>query len=694
MLTSPKPWSGGKECLPRSSRFGLAVVVLEIAACAAGVNSPAGTGLSTSIVLTQVPADARHASRNFADTEVVSTDWFEGSRVVKVSPDGEVSVLTKGFHSACDPAVSFDGRRILFAGKKDRKSHWSIWETGVEGENPRQITKEQCDCRHPIYLSSLFTLDSPEPWFTVLYARCNETFNEQGTAVSSSLYSVKLDGQEPRRVTLNPNGDTDPVLTMDGRVIYAGWRHLRALGAGRSRLSLFSINIDGTDQELYGAEQGKRLQRMPCATEGGTIVFVESDVALGDGAGQLGSVRESRPFHSYREVTDDTNFAYLYPSPLRGNTILVSRRSNAGQSDSGVFALDLDTGRAELVFDSPDFHDVQARILRPQPVPDGRSTVVNTDFNTGTLYALNLYEADELLLAGLAPGCIERVRVIEGVPGLTGAGAAPRGDAKGQTNSPRVSAFGRRILGEAPVEKDGSFHLLVPADIPIELQALDADGLALATCQWIWVKQRENRGCIGCHEDHELVPENIYAMAVQRPSSKLTPPPERRRSVAFREHILPILQAKCASADCHGGRQTPLRMVLQPGDSSEKNVRGIYEALLAGETTGETARNSGSSLCKYVEPGRARTSFLIWQLFGRDSSRPWDRLAGPLHTNRKIMKMPPPYTAPSLSDEEFRLFVEWIDLGAAWEAPPKPAAASVKQAPKTSLPAVERSGGM
>ena len=36
---------------------------------------------------------------------------------------------------------------------------------------------------------------------------------------------------------------------------------------------------------------------------------------------------------------------------------------------------------------------------------------------------------------------------------------------------------------------------------------LDADGMGLRSCTWIWVRNNEPRGCIGCHEDGELTPD-------------------------------------------------------------------------------------------------------------------------------------------------------------------------------------------
>ena len=43
-----------------------------------------------------------------------------------------------------------------------------------------------------------------------------------------------------------------------------------------------------------------------------------------------------------------------------------------------------------------------------------------------------------------------------------------------------------------------------------DVELLDEAGMALRSCGWIWVRNRETRGCIGCHEDGERAPENRF----------------------------------------------------------------------------------------------------------------------------------------------------------------------------------------
>jgi hypothetical protein len=223
-------------------------------------------------------------------------------------------------------------------------------------------------------------------------------------------------------------------------------------------------------------------------------------------------------------------------------------------------------------------------------------------------------------------------------------------------------------LGDVPVEEDGSFQIEVPADTPVQLQTLDEQGMALRSCGWIWVKHREPRGCIGCHEDPELTPENRFVQAVQRPAVKLTLPPDRRRTVDFRRDVMPIVRGKCGR--CHDGEGTELALTEEPVGGFNR----AYASLLVTEEGGggqQSAVSGGQSALnrvvgKYIHPGQARTSPLIWRLYGRNTSRPWDASYDP----GQRYAGHPPREAEQLTEDEKATFVEWIDLGALWDGIP------------------------
>jgi hypothetical protein len=247
---------------------------------------------------------------------------------------------------------------------------------------------------------------------------------------------------------------------------------------------LFGINLDGTDYALFAPDHGFAM-RMPMVTSKRIAVFVESAPSASDGAGRLAAVSLRRSLHSHRVIAEGL---FHSPSALPDGSLLVSKRG----ATHGIYRLNPDGGRLEPVFDDPNWHDVQARVVAPRDEPDGRSSVVDETVATAKLYCLSVYTTT---VTALKPGAARNVRVL---------------------------ADGTGALGEVALEDDGSFNIELPANTPVRLQLLDAKGRTLETTPWIWTKNKENRGCIGCHEDGERVPENRLPTALTKPSAQLS----------------------------------------------------------------------------------------------------------------------------------------------------------------------------
>jgi len=601
------------------------------------------------LLLTQIPVTVPDGAASLAVSSTPQPE-LDGARVVLLQPDGAVRVLSEGFRAAVDPDLSFDARTVLFAGRKEAGSRWRVYEVGLDGQELRAITPGDLDARSPIHVSTLFTLDSPEPWFTTVFVGTEASSAGPGIRNSLpvwNLYNIKLNGGELRRLTWTPHSSQDPFQMWDGRVVYAAdYRALEPVDAPCCQ-GLFGIHIEGADMERFGAEGGQAFQRMPCATDGGLVVFIESATPSADGSGQLACVTQRRPHVEYRRLTRDADRVYSHPYPWKANTLLVSSRLANGSEAWALWTYDADILKGELLHADPRFHELQARYVRPRPRPDGHSTVVNMAATNGTMYGLNCYTANSRLASGIRTGEVKRVRFIEGVLAATGGGG-----------------LSRRLVGEAPVEPDGSFNVEVPASTPLLLQSLDERGLALATCGWIWVQPKETRGCIGCHEDPERIPENAYVLALRRPSTRLTLPPTARRTVTFRDQIAPLLREQCALADCHGGHDSPLQLDLAAARPHPANHERAYRLLLA-----PAAASSEATSRPYVTPGRARTSPLVWHLFGTNTARAWDRNATAAARPAVGAKlMPPANSGRVLRPEEIHTIVQWIDLGAPYDA--------------------------
>jgi hypothetical protein len=75
-----------------------------------------------------------------------------------------------------------------------------------------------------------------------------------------------------------------------------------------------------------------------------------------------------------------------------------------------------------------------------------------------------------------------------------------------------------RVLGDVPLESDGSLFVRLPADVPIVLDLIDADGRVVAGQRTpFWVRPGETRGCVGCHEAPDTTPPNVRPRAVLDP---------------------------------------------------------------------------------------------------------------------------------------------------------------------------------
>jgi Hydrazine synthase alpha subunit middle domain/WD40-like Beta Propeller Repeat len=603
------------------------------------------------IIYTRVPLDAAQWFGDARAEGMITSDFYEGAQLVLLTQKEEFRVFTPGFQSACDPDVSFDGKRVLFSGKKKEQDNWNIFEADLAGGSIKQITSGFGNCRSPKYMSTFYTIVAPGPWYTLTFTsdESNE-LSEYGKLKSTNIYSCKLDGTGIQRLTYNPSHDFNPMMMQDGRILYSSWQRNLAQHGNKGRINFFSINSDGTDVALFN-RQGKIIKHMAAITPDDLVVFIENDSLPWDGAGTLGGIETRRFLKSYRPITAEPGL-YHSPSPLPDGRVLVSRRPADNSGNHDVFILEPKNGTIEPIISDQRFHLLQAVAVVEKRIPDGRSSVVNEKDPNGQFFCLDIRISDDEKFSTNIMEDARKVRFIEGVPGTS---------EKGEMGA----LLNKRILGEAEIKPDGSFFAEVPANIPVKVQIIDDNGMSLKSGSWIWVRNHEPRGCIGCHEDPELVPQNRMVDAVTRKPLRLTMPPARRRTVSFHDNLLPVVEKHCSTASCHGEGSNHA-IYLPAVKSSEENSRSLYETL--------TAASSGKApgTGDYVHPGMARTSPLIWHIMGKNTSKKWDSTY--LETYNKTDQGP-----GLLTPEEIRMFIEWIDLGAHWKGPVPPEKTQAEQ---------------
>lgn len=557
---------------------------------------------SESILVAEIPAPALASVSSANALEPLPSD---GARLVLVT-GGKRRVISRGFAGAADPDVSFDGRRILFAGKQTKTDPWCVWEMNADGSGLRKITCGAAGARHPIYQTTVYTITPTdvEPWKQIAFVgEDQDERDEAGAAPHTSLWSCKIDGTALRRLTFNLSNDVDPVILPDGRMVYAAWLTGAFPRSGDGRAALVGVNEDGTDYQVYAGTDGLRVKRAPVPTSDGRVVFVEAEQPAADGAGRLASVSQVRPLHSYASLTTAADGRFRAPSALPDGRVLVSWRADTPQSQFAVHRFDPSTRTHEQVFVDKGWHAVSARLVAPRPEPDARSSVVRDDDPQATIFtvSVDIHDLGDRLPAGTA----KTLRVIEGVAAGPGRAASTR------------------ILGEVPIAADGSYQVKIPANTPVRLQTLDADGLALRTSAWLWGRNHDAQGCVGCHEDPERTPPNHLMKAITSAAPVLDAPPDKRRTPSYAA-LAPIVTARCVP--CHGEKGSAPRL-----------------------------DGPAASLSSYLTPGAARTSPLVWHLVGRSTARPWDDATTP------VKPWPEGGTKPT--DGEVRAFIEWIDLG-------------------------------
>ncbi|HOJ59759.1 MAG TPA: hypothetical protein PK878_05700 [bacterium] len=587
--------------------------------------------------------------------------YVDGCQIVRlacVAGRMEIVPLTHDFLSACDPAVSFDGQSILFAGKRRAGDTWQIWRMDRDGGNPIQLTQSPSDCVSPLFVGALFHLNDVQPTLQIIYVN-HEPDGRCGSG--PSLYALDGDGQNPKRITFNPGGGFDPDVLPTGRIVFSSWNHPIFDPGKPGLMGLLVVSNDGTDlMPYYGMHEPPTFKTMVRVSfYDDRVYFIESNDSPWLGGGDIAYVSRRRPLCTYTVLSPGGPGVYHSPCPLPDGGLLASFREDREDSLFRIFRVSPKTGeRLEEIASLANSHLLDTQVLAPHPPVKGRSTVVNLQKDTGVFYGLNVYCSNRPGAELLAPGSIKRIRVIEGLPGRSSS-VIPLGPLMGNSTGPETSnpAILRRIVGIAPVEADGSFHIEVPAQIPLTFQLLDETGMArMSQNVWTWVMPNEKRGCIGCHEDRELAPPNKMVQAVTKPAVRLTLPPERRRTVDFLQDLQPLIQMKCSGTACHSPGGAPPQLDVdtliskRPGDIP---ISAAYDTLLS-PIPGRNGEH-------YVIPGQARESALIWHLMGAKPDNPTPNAP---YTSR-VTLMPP---EQPLAEVERTLFIEWIDLGALWNS--------------------------
>ncbi len=213
-----------------------------------------------------------------------------------------------------------------------------------------------------------------------------------------------------------------------------------------------------------------------------------------------------------------------------------------------------------------------------------------------------------------------------------------------------------RILGDVPVEADGSAHFRVPPDRAVYFQLLDENRMELRRMRsFISFQPGEQRACAGCHESRGVAPRpcaDPLAAALPPPTPLL--PPWGDRPVSFLRDIQPILDRHCVV--CHSGLK-PAGDLDYFGGLTEWSSQ--YEKMW-GEVPGygfnrafETINRA--QLVAIAEPNLQDASITPVLAYGAHKSKLFVTLSQAPHTERV-----------ALSPEERLRLTMWMDANAPY----------------------------
>jgi hypothetical protein len=400
--------------------------------------------------------------------------YMSGARIVAFNPEKAASfkVMTKDFYSACFPEISFDGRFMLFSAQQKAGDPWQIWEMELDDLKSRKIRSSDEDCTDPAYL----------PGRRLVFSKL--TVNDT-VGAAHCLFTCNLDGSGLTQITFSPQTNFATTVLKDGRLLTLS----RSLLPETGTPVLTVMRPDGTKADLfYGAERTSFLLSKANETTDGRIVFIETDKG-NIKADNVISISYNRPLHTRVNISSGINGEFNYVLPANPDKFLVSFR----RSDSENFALyvfdPIKKRLGETIFSDPQYSILDVAEVKEHERPKELPSEVDMQVKTGLLLCQNInfitpsFQADA-----------------------------------GQPKAGKIEVLGvDTTYGIVQVEEDGSFYFKVMADTPFRIRTIDDKGNVInGPCSWLWLRPNERRGCVGCHEDPELAPENRVALAVSK----------------------------------------------------------------------------------------------------------------------------------------------------------------------------------
>ena len=524
--------------------------------------------------------------------------------------------------SVRDPEVSFDGEKIIFSLRESIENDYRIAEINSDGTGLHWLTKANAASDlDPLYLpdGGIMFSSSRE----TKYCMCNRH-------IMANLFRMDGDGANVNQLGFSTLFEGHSALLNDGRIVYDRWEYVdRNFGDAQG---LWTVFPDGTKHAIYYGNNTNSPGGIidPRAIPGSNLLLCIFSSCHDRPWGALAVIDRSKGVDGKESVVKiwpgegydmigkgnwdqfmQLKTRYEDPYPIDENHFLVSRLIDpVGTKDAnekmGIFLVDMDGNETLMHEDTKGCFDPMplAPRFRPPALPEKR---VYADV-PGFFYIQNVYEGTHM--EGVEKGDVKYVRVIESPPKQTW--TQPSWGGQGQ-QAPGVNWHSfetKKILGEVPVEADGSAYFEVPHSSFVYVQLLDEDKKMVQSMRsGTMVQPGETDGCIGCHEDRLSVPinQNRMPLALRKAPHKMNGWKGEPRKFNYLTEVQPVFDKHCVK--CHDfGKKAGKKLILA-GDKNmyfnasyiDLHLKKIVNCIGGGPSDIQKARSWGSNASRLSE---------------------------------------------------------------------------------------------
>jgi hypothetical protein len=485
--------------------------------------------------------------------------YTTGAQLCKLNfKTGKITVLLQTAEGCIrDPKVHYDGKKIIFAWRKDGSRDYDLYEMNVDGTNIRQITSGPFDDYEPEYL--------PDGGIVFVSTRARRWVGCWMTQVGT-IHRCDADGSNIEVLSCNIEHDNTPAVLPNGQILYMRWEYV-----DRSQVEfhhLWTMNPDGTNQDIYYGNEvswGVFLSCRPVPNDRRVLGIYSPGHGHRDHYGWLS-------FFSKEYGPDDPRGLHHIefpwgkgmladPWPLSAKTILAAE---LGKSRLVVVTKNKNDDKytPRAIYEIKN-NDKKWITQSPRPIikrPREKVIARRSDpaSPAGTHILVDIYNSQNL--EGIERGEIKKLLILETLP-------KPVNFSGGMDTLSFLGTFNlERILGTVPVESDGSAYFELPANRPVFYVALDENNLSCKRMQsFTCVRPGETTSCIGCHnmrnDSNANIGSALRPKALQRSPSKI----EKIEGVPdvpdFMRDVQPVLDKYCV--ECHNAENRKGRLCLE-----------------------------------------------------------------------------------------------------------------------------------